>query len=255
VTLADRVPDDNLATFLFAPNANTRRIYDRNVYDDETAIKVAPVVKIVGLPVRVASDETTIYPKGFNAKLVDPTGLDPLTAGIWYADVIVSDDPDVSAETLVTLSHPAWPAEETRRVPAGDGSKVNWTGLSLVVPEPSTSVVLLSGPPAEMAIGDVSTTGNIAGADASVEPDPVIRGKYLLNLIIPVGSSGGSIGFEHPQEAPAATWQISHSFGRNPAITVIDSNNQVVLADVEYTSATQVTVTFAAPTSGKVILV
>lgn len=149
MALVDLIPDDLNPSLRFAPSAQTRRVFDRNVYMNDTAFKIPPIVEPLGPPIRVTADQTTVYPKRYDATLLDPTGTDPLLAGVWYADVIVSNDPDVvgpEEEVYVTISHPHWVIAETRRVPAGT-TKVCWSDLATAVPPQPTQIVFAGGTP------------------------------------------------------------------------------------------------------------
>ena len=61
--------------------------------------------------------------------------------------------------------------------------------------------------------------------------------------------------FHHHVEASASTlWTIAHSLGYYPNVTIIDSTDEVVLADIAYPSASEVQITFATATSGRALL-
>jgi hypothetical protein len=68
----------------------------------------------------------------------------------------------------------------------------------------------------------------------------------------PAGPAGA--GYVHTQEAAAATWTITHNLGRHPSVTVVDSGGSVVIGDVAYVTANQVTVSFSAAFSGTAYL-
>ena len=52
----------------------------------------------------------------------------------------------------------------------------------------------------------------------------------------------------------AATWIIDHDLNKYPQVTLIDEENNVMDADIFYSSLNQVTVTFSVPTAGKAVL-
>jgi hypothetical protein len=60
--------------------------------------------------------------------------------------------------------------------------------------------------------------------------------------------------FIFTQGVPAATWNITHNLGKFPSITVIDTGNTVVVGEYNYTSNTNVTLTFSAAFAGKAYL-
>ena len=67
----------------------------------------------------------------------------------------------------------------------------------------------------------------------------------------PPGAPGGA-NYVHNQSILADTWIVTHNLGRNPSITVVDSGDSVILPNIHYDNTNQVTLTFSAPTSGKV---
>lgn len=69
------------------------------------------------------------------------------------------------------------------------------------------------------------------------------------------GSSvGGDVNYVHTQMIATNIWIITHNLGKYPSVTVVDSNNNVVVGDVLYNSDDQITVTFTAIFSGKAFL-
>jgi hypothetical protein len=69
--------------------------------------------------------------------------------------------------------------------------------------------------------------------------------------ITPGSGSGGSYLFD--QATPAATWSITHSLATKPAVTVV-VGGELLLAEVQYPSDSQVVVVFAQPTAGSAYL-
>ena len=67
-------------------------------------------------------------------------------------------------------------------------------------------------------------------------------------------SSQGAPTFIFDQGVPATTWNITHNLGKFPSITVIDTGNTVVTGEYNYTSNTNVILTFSAAFAGKAYL-
>lgn len=69
---------------------------------------------------------------------------------------------------------------------------------------------------------------------------------------IPVTGTGGSgpANYTHIQPSAQATWMIPHNLGRRPAVTVLDSEGRVVIADVQHLSDDVVSITFSVPMVG-----
>ena len=52
---------------------------------------------------------------------------------------------------------------------------------------------------------------------------------------------------------PSKTWEINHNLNKYPSVTVINNDNQVVIGDVQYIDKNNLTVSFSAEFTGKVI--
>lgn len=70
------------------------------------------------------------------------------------------------------------------------------------------------------------------------------------------GAGEGNLneGFTFEQLIPSTTWNITHNYSYEPAVTII-VNNQEVEADVDYPSPNVVVVTFATPQAGEARLI
>ena len=57
------------------------------------------------------------------------------------------------------------------------------------------------------------------------------------------------------QAGASATWVVAHNLNRYPSATVINSADDVIIGDIKYDSADQLTITFTTgPNSGKAYL-
>ena len=65
-------------------------------------------------------------------------------------------------------------------------------------------------------------------------------------------SNDKSVSFE--QSAPATVWVVLHELDKYPSVTVIDSDGELTLCEIEYTNENTVTLRFSEPTAGKVYL-
>lgn len=68
----------------------------------------------------------------------------------------------------------------------------------------------------------------------------------------PIGPDGASGDKDETfiQALPAATWVITHSMGKYPSVTTVDSADTVILGAVTYDSISQITVEFGGAFSG-----
>ena len=62
---------------------------------------------------------------------------------------------------------------------------------------------------------------------------------------------GGDKNYVHVQNTPSASWIASHNLGKKPAVVVVDSADEVVYGDIQYTDDNTVTLTFVGAFSGK----
>jgi hypothetical protein len=64
-------------------------------------------------------------------------------------------------------------------------------------------------------------------------------------------TGSGDKKYTHVQSSAAATWTITHNLDKQPAVSVVDSTDNVIICEVEYTSLNQVELRFSTPYSGK----
>jgi len=101
-----------------------------------------------------------------------------------------------------------------------------------------------------------STTGHIKFGDGlrvTDEGSGIIRvdAGQSVGPVGPAGPPGPDVTYVHTQGSPSATWAVTHSLGKFPAVEVVDSGGSSVLVDVLFVDANHVTLTFGSPTSGK----
>lgn len=68
------------------------------------------------------------------------------------------------------------------------------------------------------------------------------------------GSGGSDQSLTFTQSSASATWNIVHNFGRYPAVMVVDSAGDLILADVSFPSANNIIIRFSAATTGSAYL-
>jgi len=131
--------------------------------------------------------------------------------------------------------------------PAGKFITVTRTKTDSVVSEPADRLLEIhdpgvAGPPNVLTVGTV-TTGTAAVNITGTIPSQV------LNFVLPVSGS-----YIHTQSASASTWTINHNLGYYPAVSVVDSGENLVIGDVTYISANTLSVSFNASFGGKAYL-
>lgn len=69
--------------------------------------------------------------------------------------------------------------------------------------------------------------------------------------IAATGGGGGDAYYRHVQASPSAVWTVTHSLGKYPSVTVVDSGGTITIGDVVYTSTNSLTITFTNAFSGE----
>ena len=100
--------------------------------------------------------------------------------------------------------------------------------------------------------GNISITGTLADNNGNIG----VLGKVLTSTGAGIvwDDAPQSATFIFTQNVPSTTWNITHNLGKFPSITVIDTGNTVVTGEYNYTSNTNVILTFSAAFSGKAYL-
>lgn len=69
---------------------------------------------------------------------------------------------------------------------------------------------------------------------------------------VPLGNNDpNDLGQVYTQVSPSTVWNIAHTLGFTPNITIVDALGNVVEPALEYLSATQIRATFSVPSVGK----
>ena len=111
---------------------------------------------------------------------------------------------------------------------------ISQPGVGVSITQVDTGAAITLGSPAVPAV-TVAVPGSISGPMGPPGPQ---------------GPPGFVNTFTFPQEAPQATWTITHGLDRFPAVSVVDSTGYTVEGDVFYVSANQVVLNFAGAFSG-----
>ena len=67
------------------------------------------------------------------------------------------------------------------------------------------------------------------------------------------GTNGGA-NYVYTQSSASNTWVVNHNLNKYCSVTVVDSNDDVVIGEIHYNSVHQITLTFTAAFSGKAYL-
>lgn len=149
--------------------------------------------------------------------------------------------PGNNAGMNVSLSQPGTPGPAGPTGPAGPQGVKGDTGTT-----GSTGATGPQGNPG--ATGATGTQGpqgqqGVPGATGSQGPQG-IQG--------PAGP--GPTTYTFTQGTPSASWVVAHNLGRYPSVSVIDSGDSIIIPNIHFDSANQVTIGFGSATSGKAYL-
>jgi hypothetical protein len=62
------------------------------------------------------------------------------------------------------------------------------------------------------------------------------------------------LSYIHTQTASASVWSITHSLGKYPSVSVVDSGSNLVFGDIQYIDLNNLTITFTAAFSGSAFI-
>jgi hypothetical protein len=111
--------------------------------------------------------------------------------------------------------------------------------LSSAEPVQSSNIQIVTSPGKKGDKGDKGDTG-----DTGLQGEKGDKGDK--------GDIGGV--FEHNQSAVSSVWYVNHNLGYNPNVTVIDSGESIVEAEIRYNNTNSLEIRFSHGISGKAYL-
>lgn len=135
-------------------------------------------------------------------------------------------------------------------------------GVTISVAPPAVPSALVAPPSSASVttVPDLTYAVTIEALFPAVSTAPPVSAPTVL---VPVAGPAGARGIDgapggsyylYTQGTPAATWIITHNFGRLAQVTVFDSSNDVIYTDVVQGTPDQATVIFAVPTAGSAVV-
>ena len=98
--------------------------------------------------------------------------------------------------------------------------------------------------PAKSNFYDLTLT--FLGGNGSLQ----IGGIYEIINFVKAGAVG-DLNFTFTQAVASATWNVVHNLGKNPSVSIVDTNDQEVFAQVDYIDTNSLTITFSSAQAGK----
>ena len=71
----------------------------------------------------------------------------------------------------------------------------------------------------------------------------------IINFV--KASAAGDLNFIFTQAIPSVTWTVTHNFGKFPSVSIVDTDDQEVFAQVDYIDTNSLTITFSSAQAGK----
>lgn len=202
------------------------------------------------------------FPNSFRLSVGDTITIRPLNANTGASTLDVGFGPMSLTLNGAALTNGQLEANKDRQCTfvgsgfaldnAGGGASFVGTSSNLTLGDGSAGIVPAGN------FGNLSADEIIEALEhGSGTADQLVRGNGTLAALTntDIVNAGGIVAIYHYQNSPQSVWTVNHNLGRLPAVTVIDSTNEVVFADIAHVSLSQFTVTFQAPLAGTVMMV
>jgi len=156
-------------------------------------------------------------------------------AGRFARTVTAGDDPDLGT-LYMRVDERIDGVTRTYTILVPESAAV--TGLDLADAAPLTPVEPLAG--------------YILVSSVGVTVAPLVGG--LVPSVHLPSASGGASRYDHTQTTPAATWTVTHSLGRYPHATALDTAQNRIWPDLQYPNLNTAVVIHAEPLAGSLHL-
>jgi hypothetical protein len=143
-------------------------------------------------------------------------------------------------------------------LPYGDGSSVQLQSGASAYSGEAVSMGGARGPAGPRGPGvliDEGAPSDTVGFDGDIYINS-LNGSYYgpkANGVwpgSPVYAEAGSSRYIHTQSTASATWNISHSLGGFPSVTIVDSAKTMVIGEIVYNSTSSISAKFTSAFSG-----
>ena len=87
---------------------------------------------------------------------------------------------------------------------------------------------------------------NFLGGNGSLEIESLYE---IINFV--KADAAGDLNFTFNQAVASTTWNVTHILGKNPSVSIVDTSDQEVFAQVDYINTNSLTITFSSAQAGK----
>ena len=94
----------------------------------------------------------------------------------------------------------------------------------------------------------VTSTDKVLGTDSETGETK----NFSISSISSFLSSGGR--YVHEQNSPSAVWTIQHNLEKFPSVVLVDTEDDVILGEINYESNNTIIITLSAAIPGKAFL-
>ena len=175
------VPTDDTPFVPGFPSVSTRVIYGQWIFTDGTGVTTPPTIEYSGGPFFLTVAQATMFAKSKAAVVAAAVGDN--TVGVWWAEVVVYDDPDLVGDVRVKISHPILPGGSIAiAVPMGDGP-LN-VANALAIQGSAGGLMVIQGPPGVQGNPGLPGQPGPPGADGN---SVTITGTVATSAQLPTG--------------------------------------------------------------------
>ena len=87
-----------------------------------------------------------------------------------------------------------------------------------------------------------------------IEGNGALLADSIYALAAYPGGGTGDANYVFNQLSPAAVWTVAHNLGKWPAVTIVDDNDELIYADVEFVDNDSLTITFSTAVAGRAFI-
>jgi len=87
-----------------------------------------------------------------------------------------------------------------------------------------------------------------------IEGNGALLADAIYALAAYPGGGTGDANYVFNQLSPAEIWTVAHNLGKWPAVTIVDDNDELIYADVEFVDNDSLTITFSTAVAGRAFI-